>query len=328
MPYNERKMNNLDYVVDRKNNAYIVAKVYADDTNEKVDEDGNPNYAIEILKVAPGAKEVERFPVNLADKFVQTVWIYESPKGQLVCAGFYNKGKKADNADGIITFRLSDDGKVLDVSSYEIPLEILNQYASARTQRKNEKKDEKENAEFKNLKLKEIHFAKDGGMLLISEQYYYNEYNLQSQHGIMTRVSYSYDDILVAKLSTNGKLDWMKKIPKRQVGGAGQGGMSYKYARSGNDHYFLFLDNERNRDLALDEVPATHHDGQGGYLIAYKLDDKTGDGKKVSLLNTRNVNGTEVFYYMPSRTVRTGPGEFVFEVYKKKKEDILIWVKI
>jgi hypothetical protein len=328
MPYSERKMNNLDYVVDRKGNAYIVTMVYGDDSTEEIGADGNPNYSIEILKMTSDGKDLLKYPVALADKFVKTLWIYENPKGFLVCGGFYNNGKNADNADGILMFRLSDEGKVLDVMTYEIPLEILNQYASAKTQRKNERKDEKEKAEFQDLVLKEIRFAKDGSMLLISEQEFVKEHSSYSNGRSSVYFTYHYNDMLIAKISSSGKLEWMKKLPKRQTGGRGIGSMSYKYLRSGNSHYFLFLDNEKNRDLSVDKLPANHTDGQGGFLTAYKVDDINASIEKVYVLDTRDIKGEEVFQFMTSRIIPTGSKEYVFEAYKKKKEDILIKVKM
>jgi hypothetical protein len=104
--------------------------------------------------------------------------------------------------------------------------------------------------------------------------------------------------------------------------------MSYKYLRSGNSHYFLFLDNEKNRDLSVDKLPANHTDGQGGFLTAYKVDDINASIEKVYVLDTRDIKGEEVFQFMTSRIIPTGSKEYVFEAYKKKKEDILIKVKM
>lgn len=328
MPYTEKKMNNLDYVVDRKGNAYIVTMVYDDDTTDEKDDAGNPNYSVEILKMNAGLKEVAKYPVTIPDKFVQTLWIYESPKGHLVCAGFYNKGKRGSNADGILMFKLSEEGKTSDMNTYEIPLEVLNQYARAKSQRKNEKKDQKDEAEFEHLKLREILFDKDGSMLLLSEQYFYKVHTTYMNGRSSSYTTYHYNDMLVTKVTADGKMAWMKKLPKRQVGRGGLGGMSYKYVKSPGEHYFLFLDNQKNKDLELDKLPAVHADGAGGFLTAYRIDDKTGAVSKHYLLDTRDINGMEAFQFKPSRIVATNRKEFVFEVYKKKKEDVLVKVKM
>jgi hypothetical protein len=48
----------------------------------------------------------------------------------------------------------------------------------------------------------------------------------------------------------------------------------------------------------------------------------------MNLLDTRNINGTAVYQFAPSRIVDTGRNTFVFEVYKKKKEDVLVKVEL
>jgi hypothetical protein len=118
----------------------------------------------------------------------------------------------------------------------------------------------------------------------------------------------------------------MKKLPKRQQGTAGQGGMSYRYLSGAGSHYFLFLDNEKNLNLPKDELPARHMDGAGGFLMCYKLNDKTGEVKKTQILDTRDVEGMALHQFKPSRMLGTALNTLVFEAYKKKKEDVLVKV--
>jgi hypothetical protein len=329
MPYTEKKMDNLDYSVDKEANAYIVARVYDDETTDKKNDEGNPNYHIELLTVNAG-KELSKTPVEVTDKFLQTIWLYENPKGYMICAGFYNIGKMSNSADGIFLFKLSQDGKVYDVATYEIPVEVLSQYVGARGERKNKKKDEDGKAEFENLDLKKVLIETDGSLILVGEQHYeitYTSYN-STTGSSSSRTTYYYNDMLAAKVAADGKLQWMKKLPKRQVGKAGRGGMSFHYIRGRDQHHFLFLDNENNIDLPMSAVPAAHLDGAGGFLTAYSINNATGLVTKTAILNTREVEGVEIFQFAPHRIVRTSPVEFVFEAYKKKKEDILVKVKI
>ncbi|SKC72765.1 hypothetical protein [Ohtaekwangia koreensis] len=325
MPYTEKKMDNLDYSVDSKGNVYIVTRVFNDNTtDEKKRGDDDANYHLEILKVATSSGAITTTKVDVADKFVQTIWLYESAQGHMICAGFYNTGKNMDNVDGVILFKFSPDGKLFDLNSYEIPVEILNQYASGKTKRKNDRKDDDDKAEFENLDLQHVEVQKDGSIVLVSEQKYIRTHTTYTNGRSNTYYTYHCNDIFITKINASGKLAWMKKLPKRQEGGAGFGGMSYCYFISDKNHYMIFLDNEKNMDLPLTEVPARHVDGAGGFLTAYKINDASGAVEKVSLLNTRDVNGIEVFQFAPHRIMATDVNTLVFEAYKKKKEDILV----
>ncbi|HTJ52894.1 MAG TPA: hypothetical protein VL443_25745 [Cyclobacteriaceae bacterium] len=342
MPYTEKKMNNLDYAVDSRGNAYIVTSVYDDDTtDEKKKGSAEPNYHLEILKIPANTTDIIPIQVNLAGNFIKTVKLYEGAQGNMTCAGFYNTGTKPGNADGIIMFKLGEDNVAYDFKTYEIPLEILNQYASSKAINKNASNESEDHAEFEHLSLRRIIANEDGSIILLGEQIYqitHSYYNAFT-HTFTTYTIYYYNDMLISKIDSNGALAWMKKLPKRQQSGKGGmlwsggsgsplGGMSFYYFPSENKHYLVFLDNEKNIDLPVTKVPAVHIDGQGGFLTAYVVDDKTGDFNKMSILDTRNVKGMEIYQFTPRRIEKTSPTSFVFEAYKKDKEDILIKVDL
>jgi hypothetical protein len=134
--------------------------------------------------------------------------------------------------------------------------------------------------------------------------------------------------LLVSKINPDGKVTWMKKIPKNQKGMFELGGLSHAYFNANNNHYFVFLDNIKNIDLSLDKAPAQHLDGQGGYLTAVKIADSNGTLTKESVLNAREVEDFEIFQFATNRVFKTSEDSFMFEVYKKKKEDVMIKVNL
>ena len=331
MPYTEKKMDNLDYSVDAAGNVYIVTRVFEDNTTDlKKRGDDEANYHLEILKVAGGSGSVSSTPVQVKDKFVQKLWLYEAAaKGTMVCAGFYNKGENIGSADGIIMFRLGQDEKLTNMNTIEIPLDIINQNIKPKERRKNERKEGDDEAEFSNLVLEHVVVQPDASIVLIGERQYSRTYTTYTNGRSSSYTTFHAEDILVTKVDGTGKLAWMKKIPKRQQSGTGFYGISYRYFDAGNAHLFLFLDNEKNITLAKDKalVPAIHQDGQGGFLMVYGIEDKSGTVVQESILDTRNVNGVEVYQFSPTRLVSPLPNTLVFEAYKKKKEDVLIKIE-
>lgn len=323
MPYTEAQMNNLDYSVDAEGNAYILASVF-NGTSRTTSH-------IELLRIEHGTGDIEATEIKVGTMFIKNIWLYEGPLDYMVCAGFYSKIRSSNNADGIFLSKVGKDGEVYDVAKYEIPLSVLKQYTSARTQRKTSKKDKRNKAEFDELELRNLIIGDDGSIVMVGEQYYVLTHTTYSSDGkSRTYYTYHYNDMLITKIDPDGELAWMKKLPKRQTGRKGRGGMGYKYLydEKSDSHYLLFLDNFKNMELALDKVPANHADGAGGFLTAYKINGEDGAVTKASIFNVKDVNGTAVYQFQTGRIFSTEPGQIMVEVYKKKKEDVMIKIVV
>jgi hypothetical protein len=332
MPYTERRMDALDYAIDWEGNSYILAKVFHDDSNDdkKSRRDEEANYHIELFRIKNGAKEITDITkVEVKDKFINGLSIFELPDRTMFFAGYYNIGKSQGTADGMIVFKAGKEGAIHDLATYEISVDVLNEYTSERAQRKNNKKDAKGEAEFPNLKLREVLVDNDGGIVLIGEQYYVVAHRSGGMNGMgTTYYTYHYENLLVSKVSNDGKLAWIKKIPKRQSGASGKGGMSYKRVSTNGFHYLMFLDNVKNHNLSLDKGPAEHSDGKGGYFTSYKINDADGSIVNSSVFNLRDVEDMTMYQFATHRVFGLTDNSFAVEFYKKKKEDVMVKVSI
>lgn len=333
MPYTERRMDVLDYSIDKQANAYILAKVYHDDSNDdkKRRRDKEANYHIELFRIPAGTNTINKTEIEVKDKFVNGLSIFEGPEDYMVCAGFYNNGKNAKSADGMMMFKVKKDGDIYAKSFNEIPLEIINQNLSAKQRRKNEKKEkekeeegEGEGAEIRAFTMDKVVIENDGSIVLLGEQYYTVTHYSQKH----TYTSYHYEDILITKIDPSGKMSWIKKLPKKQAGTSGQGGMSYKHFFVNDNHYVLYLDNVKNYNLPADKKPAVHSDGKGGYFTSYKINDTTGEAKSGSVFDMRNVDDMTMYQFSVGRIIEISKDEFAIEFYKKKKEDVMMKVKM
>lgn len=323
MPYTERRMDLLDFTIDKNANAYLLAKVFHDDSNDdkKHKKDEEPNYHLEIFRVNAGSSNIDITKVDFQDKFLKKLMLY-SLDDHLICAGFYNKGKSTSSVDGIMLFKVKPDGAIYDSSSHEIPFEILNEYASRKAKKKNKKDEEDDEAEFANLDLDKLVIENDGSVVFVGEQYYEVTVNT----GKSIRVIDHYADVLISKVDASGKLAWMKRLPKHQVGSSGIGGMSYKHFYANDNHYIVYLDNVKNLDLPADEYPAIHTDGAGGYLTSYKVNDATGESAKSSILNVRDLTNISFRNFGVGKIVKAGEDAFIVEVANKEKESVMLKV--
>jgi len=326
MPYTEKKMNNLDYAVDAFGNGYMMTTVYLDNSTKLFKKDGSSNYRMELLKIDATSNELSKHKIGSENKFVTGVAMYEASKGEIICAGYYNDdGRDESDAKGVFTTRLNNDGALEPLSTYEIPLEVLNQYVSKSRQTKNSKG---KGGEFRNLEVRNLITDDQGGVVIIGEQYYLVSNTTAFNNSTSTSFTYYYNDILITRINPDGTLEYMRKLPKQQRGTAGKGGLSFQYFFKNGFHYMLYLDHIENLDAPMDSrLPGVHRDGAGGYLTAYRVDDLSGEVDKISILNMRDVpqvKSKELYQFSVNRILNLSEDEFVIEFYKKKKEDVLV----
>ena len=174
--------------------------------------------------------------------------------------------------------------------------------------------------------LREITYQEDGSITIYGEKYYVVSHT-DPKTG-RTTYTYYYQEIIGAGIDKDGELLWMNKFPKNQIGGNGRGGMGYYLITTGTTDYLLFLDNVNNIQLPINKFPKAHKDGAGGYLTGFKVDRETGETEKVSLFDTRNAKGTELFQFNTGRIVKVNDKTFSVECYKKKKEDVMVTIKL
>lgn len=329
MPYSEKKMDLIDYTVDGDGNSYILTTVFDDNSShEKKDREGNANYHIELFKLKVNSTKFEITTIGLTDNFINKLWIYESPSGEMLCTGFYNNSPQLASADGIMMFKLTKDLKITDMKTFEIPVDVLNMYVSEKTQKRNKKKDDMGDAEFDNLVFRRLVVGEDGSFLLIGEQYYYVTRTYTDGQGhTRTTTTYYYNDMLVAKIDAKGNMAWIKKLPKRQTASS-RGGVGFAYMFMNDSHYLVFQDNKKNKYLNENHKPEIFSDGADGVLTAFRVNDGNGEMSRISILECDDFQGMELHQLNMGRILKVSEDEFVFEAYKKKKEDILVKVKM
>jgi hypothetical protein len=288
MSRTEANMKLVDHSLDNDGNVYALTAVY----------NSEEDVQIEILKLTPSENPTLFSRVELKDH-LNTLQFVETSSEDISVVGYYNNGKGRWNVEGVYFLKVSKDGKG-NIKKFEMP-------------------------PMNDLKLTELKEDSDGGIVVIGEQRY------TGRHGVASnRNSYPidyYNHVHVAKISKSGDLMWMNRLAKRQVGSTlQQMSCSYKYLKLGKFHYVIYIDNLKNISLAEKGKPnETYYDRQPGNVMAYKISDEDGKVEKLLIQDLTEVNGKNVEQFKVNRIVPVSSNEFIFEVYKGKKEDV--WLK-
>lgn len=332
MPYKRIREENLDYMLDNAGNIYMLAKVFHDDTNEDIKKNEQvPNYHVELFLIRSGSTDIAISKIDNKDKFPSELQLCGTDKDFIVCTGYYSDqgshyvyNLHTSNIEGFVYFKVKPDGSIHDHVLHEIPRNIFDDYESEDFRKYNEKNKKEGLLLFDNIAISSVTLDKDGGVLLVGEQSYYSS---GGQYGIAT---YKYDHILMTKIKTDGELAWIKKIPKHQYSSMGTGGMSFQYFTENENHYFVFLDNKKNLDLLPNQETEQYSESgkDDPYLMVVKVDDKDGSSTKKMVMNIREVNNYELKQFDVDRIFKANDSSFMFEAYKKDKEDVMVKVNL
>lgn len=330
LPHKKKQVDIIDYHLDPQGVPYLLTKVHPLKNSRRnvIGKGKNAiiNYQLEVLKLDLTDGSYTTTPIKLEHYQIESSWLSTSTDNHIICAGFYSKREsKTIEPDGIFIFKINSETKLLEDHYYEFPIEILTQYKNARQQSNIAQADRKGQAEMDNLKLKKVLVQEDNSLVIIGEIDFVATYTNSSTH---TRTSYHYYDILITKINPDGSLAWMRKLPKRQIGAKGRGGMSFKHMKSNNKHYFIYLDHPKNNIVNVYELPSIYTDGRRAILTAYQVDDKTGRAKKAQILDTqKNKSKYQFFQFNTGRVVPVSTS-IIIEFYKKSKQNILVNINL
>lgn len=315
MPHTEKKLDIVDYFVDNNGTVYILTTLFKNRVTDKEVISGKPNYKYEILKIDSG-NDTEIISLSLDGKIISSLSLLPDAENGIYAAGYYiNKKNNSEDAKGSFVINIDDKGIPVSKTVAEFPLDLINQYESKKTIKKNSKIDIDE-VVLPYLNIKDILKESDGSILLIGEQEHILEYS--------DKVVEYYDNIIVSKFDPADEQSWTKKLPKKQRSGRYNMGFSFKHFYYDQNHYFLFMENPKTFNLDINEEPEVYIGEPGSCLSQYHLNSKTGDFSKSQLFNSDKVDKLPIYYFSPWRMVNTNEGIYIFETYKKNKQDILI----
>ena len=237
----------IKWVVDEDGNAYILGKLYKDKIKEV--SKGIQNFDYHIIAYTNKGQNTIDYEVKIPEKFVTEITFTIDDKKDIVCSGFYSKDNLR-SIDGCFYLKLDPATKKVKMTNFkEFDLDFLTEGMSEKQESKARKKDEKgKDVELMDYDLDKIIIKEDGGCILIGEQYKVVSRTVSNGKSTYTTTTYYYNDIIVVNISSEGRIEWAKKIPKRQSSADGGVYLSYGLAVTKDKIRIIFNDDAKNID--------------------------------------------------------------------------------
>ena len=247
LPYVNTLFFRQKFLVDDDGNFYVMGKLYKDKVKDRVR--GQVNYMYHIISFADKGNSKIDYEVKLADNYITDITITKNDNNDILCAGFYSKKGQA-SIDGSFFLTLDPATKSVKASNLkEFDIEFMTEYMTEGQEKRAKRREEKgKDDELYEYDLRSLVKRSDGGVMLVGEQFVIRIETYRCGNSMCTRTRYYYNDIIVVNIDPAGKIEWAKKIPKRQMS-VNDGGYYSSYAMAVTENKIAFIYNDHKDNL-------------------------------------------------------------------------------
>ena len=182
-------------VDDKDGTVFLLGKSITKDKKEKKE---GGKYQYELYRIKGEERKVVIF--DSEDKFVASLTTIEN-NGEVFCIGFYSE-KNDSRYKGVVHFKI-------EPNSFEI---VSRTYSPFTDQFIMDKYGKDKDKELKNIKVKSVHINRNNEIILTGQE----EYITYRQSKDFSYSVFHDNDIISAKLDSNGNLLWARNINKLQ----------------------------------------------------------------------------------------------------------------
>jgi len=241
LPYKDRNFEIIRYAIDNAGNVVLLARIEREG-NEFLPED--PEYYFSLIEFSPAdSNRIYEYEIKAGEKLITDVDFILNDRNEILIPGFYNlRGKEGTQG----TFFMSvDRNKHVVKSSTVRPFEkiLLLDFM-------NEKKYNRGQG-LPGFNIDYTVPLPDGGLYVVSEQYYMNEVCGRDGRGFINcNYYYYYNSLVVFKIDERGEIVWNTVVPKFQFSINDDGFFSsFALAVTGDKLHFVYNDHPKNISL-------------------------------------------------------------------------------
>lgn len=256
IPYPDNKFTVEEFRVSKEGDVFLLGIKYYDGQLGR--RRGVPNYEYVLLTYLDAGERAKEYSIKEPSTFITDLTFEPTRKNEIVCSGFYSE-KSAVTMKGTFFMRINISTEEIIAKNFkEFDFDFVtvnySNFKKNRAEKAAQRDDKRKEAEFYRFDLDDLVLRSDGGVLLIAEQYYVEEYFLSSANDLRfgntqgTRTFiYNYNDIIVVNINPDGEIAWSTLIPKTQRT-ENDGGYfsSYSKAIVNDKIYFVYNNNQRN----------------------------------------------------------------------------------
>ena len=212
-----------DFIYTFSGNSVLVGRVYEYEEGKKK-KDKNllfKNYSIRIYD--DQGKLKKELATDIEEKFFVSGRMIQL-KNEIALAAFYSNGKRKKEINGMLVQRIDPvTGKVITETRKELNTSMISDDNASQDNKYRRKRNDVRTEEglSSNLIFRNFYSTPDNGIVILAEKYDMTEGQYSSNFGgstsFYTVETHTCGDIYTTKISSQGNIDWLKVLPKKQI---------------------------------------------------------------------------------------------------------------
>lgn len=182
--------------------------------------------------------------------------------GELMAVGFYSD-RKDNRYNGLVHLKM-------DANSLAIKSKKYNAFSE---QFMMDKFGRDVDAKIKNLIFKDVHITPNKDIIFSAEEYFVTAGTDISEGNTQKVNLYHYNDIVCAKLASNGDMKWARNINKTEVTKGDEAYASYTAFGKDNDMYFFINSGENPQKISKNRIMFKQGYSRMPNMFVLKVDD-------------------------------------------------------
>lgn len=293
LPYEAKEFTVTSLVLSNDGDLYVYGELYKIGSEKLLSKiKGKTEFTYRLLAFKENGQVFKNISLELDKKFVTDLRLEIGNDGNPIAVGFYSD-KGLGSIKGAFYM-------VVDKDQLQITIKKTVQFDNSFIQSNlkqgeklvsNLKSKTKSGAEMKSYDLSGVIIKKEGGAILVAEQYYIIVHtHVRSDGSSTTTTTYIYNDIILVDFDKQGNLMWKTKISKRQTSKNDFGARSsFTMVYSGNKLFFIYNDNPKNENLEKGKAAKSAFSKKIALMIT-EVDTKDGSISR-SIAFTRHRRG-------------------------------------
>ncbi len=219
-------------------------------------------YQYELVKITNGGHSSQefadagRFPESLKPILID---------GKLVSVGFY-ADRKDNRYNGLVYYAMNPNTLAIQSKKY-------NPFSQ---QFMNDKFGREVDAVVKNLIFKDVHITPNNDIVFSAEEYFVTKGEEFDGNGRRIIDKFHYNDIVCAKLSSQGDMKWARNINKTEVTKGDAAYASYSIFGKGKDTYLFINSGENPQKLSNERIMFKQGYSRNPNMFVIKIDQEGG----------------------------------------------------